>query len=708
VILFDNDLQIQGASVHVSTKNISFIRMSMVLKQLGVKNNKFFLALYDTSLANVDPHHLTPEQDNIDMKLRIAQECKINPWYYIREVVRVPSQGAENSPYILNRANLALNWCFFTNVDVFLTMPRQLGKTIGTIVLESFLMYISGFHTNLSLFTKDDNLIQENVNRLKVIRDSLPPYLVSKHQKDTDNKEGVGYWALRTKYNTYIAQKDKRAAEAQGRGDTSTCQHWDELAYFPNIDITYQSATTATITGKEQARSVGIPCANILTTTAGKLRDPSGRYAYRIRSKCLQFNDKMYDTTNMEELEKLLNVGSTNRMFYVEYSYLQLGKTKEWFIEVTKDKDPETVATDFLNRWLNNTSNPLLGQATSDKLVSSVIEPTTVTFMDSLMIRWYVDPNKLQLQEFYNRPLVIGMDISDNVGRDSTTFVITDPGDMGVVATIRCNTTNLTFIVRCAINLLLKFKRAVLIPERNRNGGMLIDMVIVALKDRNINPFKRIFNTIVQEHATTKEPHNIDKVDPTHGPIRSHFGFTTSKASSSRDMLYKTVFQETMKRNINRIYDQDIVNEACSLVIRNGRIDHAVEGHDDTLIAYLLTIYFILYGKELYMYGIKPEEFLNTVGDNGSTIDPVGKQRQKDYRALKLKLEQAISENPSELLRQVYTQQLDDIKSRIQEGVVDDEIFSVTQMKASDKQERGPGFDLGSYDFKMLARSGFM
>ena len=60
---------------------------------MGVKNHYFFLALYDKSLLNVDPHSkdLTTEQ-----RLRIAYECKINFWYFIREVVRVPVVGQES------------------------------------------------------------------------------------------------------------------------------------------------------------------------------------------------------------------------------------------------------------------------------------------------------------------------------------------------------------------------------------------------------------------------------------------------------------------------------------------------------------------------------------------------------------------------------------------------------------------------------------
>ena len=38
----------------VETKNISFLQVSSDLRQLGIKNNKFFLRLNDRSLQGID------------------------------------------------------------------------------------------------------------------------------------------------------------------------------------------------------------------------------------------------------------------------------------------------------------------------------------------------------------------------------------------------------------------------------------------------------------------------------------------------------------------------------------------------------------------------------------------------------------------------------------------------------------------------------
>ena len=41
---------------------------------------------------------------------------------FIREVIRIPAQGGEvggGVPYLLTRANLALNFCFIMNYNIY-------------------------------------------------------------------------------------------------------------------------------------------------------------------------------------------------------------------------------------------------------------------------------------------------------------------------------------------------------------------------------------------------------------------------------------------------------------------------------------------------------------------------------------------------------------------------------------------------------------
>jgi len=221
-ILYDSDLEEYHPYIDLNTKNKSFIRLALVLRRMGIKNNHFFLALFDRSLIGVDPHdpNLTTEQ-----QLRISYESKINVWYWIREVVRIPVVGSEKGiPFTLSRGNLAAVWAFFNDVDIGLVMPRQTGKTYCTQVIVAYLMFVRAINLDIGMFTKDGTLVQDNVARLKALRDGLPAWMITKGTADIDRKEGLGYKALNNVYKTFTSANDERGAYKLGRKQaTASC-----------------------------------------------------------------------------------------------------------------------------------------------------------------------------------------------------------------------------------------------------------------------------------------------------------------------------------------------------------------------------------------------------------------------------------------------------------------------------------------------------
>lgn len=82
-----NDLKLKKPYIiDYHTKNLSFLQASMDLAKLGIEHNNFFLALFDEELRGVDPFSPFLTEDQI---FRILKECEINPWYFLRECVRV-------------------------------------------------------------------------------------------------------------------------------------------------------------------------------------------------------------------------------------------------------------------------------------------------------------------------------------------------------------------------------------------------------------------------------------------------------------------------------------------------------------------------------------------------------------------------------------------------------------------------------------------
>lgn len=124
----------QTVYIELETTNQSFIDMHYFLKRTGRKNNDFFLALFDSGLASVDPRD--PSLSPV-MKQRILRECIVNYWYFLRTIARIPVQGGSVSGgkrYQLNRGNLAMNFLFTLNYNMFVELPRQFGKTTAALV----------------------------------------------------------------------------------------------------------------------------------------------------------------------------------------------------------------------------------------------------------------------------------------------------------------------------------------------------------------------------------------------------------------------------------------------------------------------------------------------------------------------------------------------------------------------------------------------
>lgn len=610
MVLFNGDYSKVSCIIDTKTKNHSFIRMSILLKKMGVVNNKFMLVLTQPELQGVDPlsDNLTERQ-----RMMIAMECKINPWYAFRECIRIPAQGGEPVRFILNRSNLALMWCFFNNIDTFLTMPRQIGKTMASLALTVYSMYILGDHVDIGMFAKDSKLQVQNVRRVKEIRDALPSYLVKKGRSFTsDNQESIEYKPNTTKYISYVSCASRKLAESQGRGGSFIWTHWDEFAYYENNDLSYPSAIATTETAGEGAREAGMPCAHIITTTAGYTASGPGKFAFSFKNRAMRFEEGIYDCEDHKTLIKVLETNSTNNFMYLEFSYQQLGKDEKWFKRVCVNKDRETIERDYLNHWIHSSGDSIIPKHIMDALEANITEPVSITIENSIVMRWFAAQQTLDIPDIKNIPYIIGCDSADNVGKDFTTLVIINPIDMGVVMSCRCNQSNLVYFADTVLALLRRFPRSLFIPERNR-AATLIDIILERMMRENTDdPFKRIFNYFVQDGGDQR---GTIKHDISLGSVRKQFGYKTTGGADSRSLLFGKVLMTTVEHNNTKIYDKVLVDEMCGLVTRNGRIDHKQSGNDDTLIAYLIASWFIMYGKNIEMYGIDPREVLATTAD---------------------------------------------------------------------------------------------
>lgn len=695
IVLYKNDIDTIRPYIDFKTTNTSFVRMAALLQKMGITNNYFFLSLYDTSLLGVNPH-----SDNLttDQKLHIMYESKRNFWYWLREVVRIPVVGQENGiPFILNRGNLAFYWSLFNDIDIAYIQPRQTGKTIGVQVGVGYFMYVWGNNLDVGMFTKDTTLVQDNVSRLKGIRDCLPKWMITKSTNDGERKEGLYYAALRNSYKTFTSANDEKGAYRLGRGCTMAFIHFDEIAFMAYNEIIVSTAANSMLAASRNARAAGMVSPMIFTTTAGNPDTDTGAYALKIFQSALPFNENLYDLKDRTELLEVIRKSSSRRapMVYLEFSYRQLGFSDEWFEENSSrsNASQDEINRDFLNIWQSSSDAAVLPEAIRKKLLLSKREPDYTEIVDDFMIRWYLP--KTEVAAIADVPLVMGSDSSENIGKDFTTFTLVRVRDLSVVATFRCNNSNTMEIARFIVNVLVKYPNITFIPERQNTGIVITDFVIEELQKRSINPYTRVYNDVIQNLGESKY-RDVNIYDYTNIPanIRGMFGYRTGGNSSgtSRSMLYKNVMIKALEIDASRIYDRTLVTEFVNLTDRGGRIDHTNGKHDDQVISFLLACYLIFYGRNISKYNIDSADVLSTIAATGETVmSRADRDKQLQIKQRINDLESMLSDRLPIGLQQSYTRELANLKA-----VYDDRLnvaapLAVEQVNYQEKQMNASG-----------------
>lgn len=621
MILFKEDwLKYPTAIIDTQTTNRTALEMAVKLKMMGVSNNAFFLALHNPALQGVDPYspNLTLQQ-----MAAIGIECKINPWYVLREIARAPAlAGTVPKRIEVNRSNLALWWCFFNHIFIILTQPRQTGKSFNTDWLMTTLMNFVCNNTQINLMTKDDKLRSDNISRLKNIYDELPTYLKFKTKEDANNTEELSIKKFGNTYKTHVPQASPKRAYNLGRGMTTPIFHIDEGPFQPNIGTAMGAALMAMGAAIDAAKASNEPYGVIMTTTAGKIDDKDGGYIYDMVEKSALWTEAFYDSVNADELEQRVRRNARGGAFrvYACFSYQQLGKDDAW----ARDQlERSTLAGDDANRdlfnmWTSGSSRSPIPTRLIESMQRTAIDATKehIYPIGAYMLRWYV-PEDMMQEYLTKRKLIVGIDTSDASGGDDIALVIVDSESGAVVAVGNFNETNLITFARWIVYLVENYTNMTFIIERRSSGITILDYLLLMLPERGIDPYKRLFNWVANDPLEYKERFAEASMPISRRPedtyVRSkkYFGFATSGGGqTSRTELYSTVLQEAAKRCHNRIHDRMLVSQISGLVEKNGRIDHADGKHDDLVIAWLLCNWFLTKSKNISYYGFNPRNIL--------------------------------------------------------------------------------------------------
>ena len=245
-------LKQRKATYDFKTKNKSFLNLYNDLYKLGIKNNKFFLKIYDRDLIGIDIYN---QMLPLDMQMKVFLEILINPWYFLREVCRIPQDGKPIEPgggseFLADRNNIASWYCFLNGIDHYDSKSRQLGKTQNAIAELNYAFHYGASSATFLFFNKDFGLAKTNLYRLKCQRDMLPPWLQMKLAYNEDGSINKGQDNVTTLKNPINGNNikvmpkatSKDAAIRLGRGDTAAFHYFDEYDFI-NFNLEIQKAS---------------------------------------------------------------------------------------------------------------------------------------------------------------------------------------------------------------------------------------------------------------------------------------------------------------------------------------------------------------------------------------------------------------------------------------------------------------------------------
>jgi len=612
------------ATLQLNTKNRSFYRLALVFKKMGIKNHAFLLALHNPLLLDIDPWDENLTEEHIEM---ITEEVQENPWYFLREVVRVPPPaGTIPIIYKANRANISYFWLFFNHITTYLIQPRQTGKSLAYQIKDMYISDIGAQNYNISILSKDDKLRVGISRKIIGLFNHLPWYLKMLGERDVKNSERIALKAFNNIIDLYVGRNDPKAADNVGRGMTTPMADVDELGYIVNNHITIPAMLAGTTAAREVAEEQGIPYGTSFLTTPGKLNTKEGQYAFKMYKEAFRWSEHLFDKQNRNELLDTIiknSIFKAEPIVLLEYNHRQLSFTDEWLnkrIEVARAEGDDAEA-DFLNRWVSGSlAHPL------DKTILEVIDRSKADPVDyyeskeGYRIRLYTSKSEFLTGNKYSH-YVISLDPSEAAGGDDIGMVIMDTYSGEVLGGGNFNETSIPAFSRFIADLLITLPNSALLVEKRSTGSTILEYVVEILSKENINAFHRVFNWVYNDadeyynlYPEVFEPKIYDR--SLYVKFKKQFGFATSGGGrTSRKHLYGSVVKGAGKFIGEYVRDKVLASQILSLTIRNGRVDHRPGEHDDMVIAWLLGFWFLTEARNKELYGIDVAKVLTNAID---------------------------------------------------------------------------------------------
>lgn len=594
----------------LGTSNTSFVKVALALKKRGIKNWFFMLELKDPNLIHVNPHAVD-EYGNSTIstsdQTRIITEIARNSWYYLREVVRIPTPGGSPVPYKANRGNIAQAWCALNGVDSWLNLPRQQGKTVSALALQEWVLDYGTRNSDIIFLNKKREDAIKNLNRLSTIREKLPSYLKIDSYVDENGKivKGVSNATLIrnpiTQNSISILGKanSKEAALNLARGLTTPGQHSDETEFTSYIDVIIENSVPTYSKAAKLAAANNAYHARIFTSTPGDLDTKPGKAAEKILSKTQKWSEKLYDYSE-KELYDFAHAPGTNGIVYIEYSWQQLGLTKEWLREQADQiGNPVTVRRELLLQRIHGSSESPYSQEDLQYILECGHKP--IDGAELILLNLF--PFKIYEKLDKRIPYIVSCDCATGTLGDNDAITILNPYSSPVpqpVAEFSCGYISETHYAALIRELIMEhIPRGCVVIERNHVGSAIINILMNTEIAGNIYYDKA-------KDLMEEEMKNVEGVEATlkkQASLKKYYGVYTE--GKSREQMFAILDRHVYEYK-QYFVGENIISDLGKLVkLPSGKVAAVGDNHDDSIMSYLIGLYVWYHGNNLHTFGIE-------------------------------------------------------------------------------------------------------
>ena len=602
--------QKRKATYDFKTKNKSFLNLYNDLYKLGIKNNKFFLKIYDRDLIGVDIYNQVLP---LDLQMKVLLEIIINPWYFLREACRIPVDGmpiepGSGSEFIADRNNISSWYCYLNGIDHYDSKSRQLGKTQNAIAELNYAFLFGAMSAEFLFFNKDFQMAKQNLYRLKCQRDLLPSWLQMKLAYKEDGNVDKGQDNVTTLRNPINGNQikvmpkatSKDSAIRLGRGNTAAFHYYDELDFIPFNTEIIKAASFSFSKASDNAKNHKSLYGRIFTSTPGYLSTQAGKDADGMIKRMMVWEDSFYDIP-MTKIKKLLDSTDYNGIMYIEHSWRQLKQSMEWYKKQCKlvDYDSDTILREIeLQRIEGNERSPFKKAALVHITRNKKIPIDKVDLSKTLSYIYFYE--KLNKKIAY----ILAIDPAEGLGLNNNAFTLINPHTEMAVAEFKSPYISPPDFYRMIVKFMDEYcPKAMIVIEANRGRELI---------NRFLESKYRYQLWYDSKKLTAKAVETTDQYGAARRSAneRRAFGFDTTGAS--KPLLF-SIIERFMEEELNKVNTEFIVKDVtCVQRMPNVKIilgsgdDSEGAGHGDNLMSYLIGLFVLYNADNLEEFGIHP------------------------------------------------------------------------------------------------------